>query len=162
MAVVGGTWTFSGDPASSDKDAVRFLIRDVDSRDQMFSDQEIDYALGLKGSQLGAAAMLCDMAATSGDLTDKQVGDLKISGSQRASQYRALADPLRRQVSYGVGIYAGGISYSDKEKYESDPDVNQPAFYRGEFDYPLTNQDGDGQPSSTQSGVGYNSYLRNA
>lgn len=162
MAIVGGTWTFSGDPSASDKDGVRFLIRDVDSNDQLFSDQEIDYALTLKGSQMSAAALLCDMAATSGALTDKQVGDLRISGSQRASQYRALGEQLRKQVSYGVGIYAGGISHADKERYETDPDVNQPAFYRGEFDYPLTNQDGDGQPSSTQVGVGYNSYLRNA
>jgi hypothetical protein len=146
--VVGGTWSYSADPAASDKDAVRFLIRDVDESDQLYSDQEIDYALAAEGSKWRAAAMLCDQLATAGDLVDKQIGDLRLSGSQRAAQYKRLAARFRYRSSMSSGVYAGGISHADKEKYEANSDVNQPAFYRGLGDYPNTDQDGNGQPAS--------------
>jgi hypothetical protein len=142
--IVGGTWSFSGDPASSDKDAVRFMIRDVDQSDQLFSDQEIDFAISTEGSKWRAAAMLCEQLAASCENVDRKIGDLAISGSQRAAQYRMLAKRYRYRGSMTAGVFAGGISHASKEKYKVDTDINQPAFYRGMTDYPNTFQDGDG------------------
>ena len=39
MAIIGGNWTYSGNPAASDKDAVRFLVGDTNTSDQLVSDE---------------------------------------------------------------------------------------------------------------------------
>ena len=37
------TWTYSGNPSSTERDAVRFLVGDTDTNDQLLSNEEIDY-----------------------------------------------------------------------------------------------------------------------
>lgn len=145
--ITGGTWTYSGDPAASAKDAVRHYIGDTNNQNQIFSNEEIDYAVSEEGSARRAAAQLCDQIAASPALVDKSVGDLRVSRSQQATNMRALAQRLRTRSALAAGVYAGGISYADKELNEADNDVNQPAFYRGQFDHPDTYQDGSGQPA---------------
>ena len=55
------SWTYSGDPATSDKDAVRFLTGDTDAGDQLASDEEIAYALSQRPDVRLAAAVVCDV-----------------------------------------------------------------------------------------------------
>lgn len=38
-----GNWTYSGDPTTSEKDAVRFWLQDTDENRKLLSDQEIAY-----------------------------------------------------------------------------------------------------------------------
>lgn len=148
-AIIGGTWTYSGDPSASTKDAVRHYIGDTNNQSQVFSDEEILFQIGEEGSARLAAAALAEMIAASGDLVDKKIGDLSISRSQQSAEMKALAKSLRgRAAMGGIGIFAGGISHANKDTYESDPDVNQPTFYRGQFDHPDTVQDGSGQPAN--------------
>ena len=35
------TWTYSGDPATNARDAIRFLTGDTDTNDQLINDEEI-------------------------------------------------------------------------------------------------------------------------
>ena len=37
------TWSYSGDPASSDRDAIRFYIGDTDTTLQLLQDEDIDF-----------------------------------------------------------------------------------------------------------------------
>ena len=90
-------WTYSGDPGTSTKDSVRFLIGDTDSNDQVVTDEEINWALTVvDGSIYQAAHDLCvSLAAKFARLaTSKSVGDLSLSYSDRSSAFYSLADRI--------------------------------------------------------------------
>lgn len=131
------TWTYSGDPSSTNRDAVRFLIGDTDNTSQLVTDEEIAYMLTQEGSTSSAAARVCrSLAAKYARFMDQSVGDLNISYSQRFKQFSEMAAKLESDASSRVGIpYAGGISQSDKDSRESDTDRVLPASKVGVHDY---------------------------
>lgn len=96
------SWSYSGDPSSSTRDLVRFLIRDTDTSDQLFSDEELDYLVttwtnGYEAAR-NAAEILAAKFTRQAD-TSKSVGDLSLSESfaGRANEYRELAMGLAEQ-----------------------------------------------------------------
>lgn len=131
------TWSYSGDPSSSNQDAVRFAIGDTDSTDQLMTDEEIAYLL--TGSTVTAASIAaCEaLAAKFARQVDRSVGNLSLSSSQRAKQFTELAATLRRRTGYLARPYAGGISVADKETRDLDTDRVKPVFSRSQhrFDY---------------------------
>lgn len=128
-------WTYSGDPSSSDRDQVRFLIGDTATADQLVTDEEIAWSL-TQGSVYNAAAICAKaIAATFSRLADKAVDDLKINYSQKSSQYLKLAEQLESKDSHkALGVYCGGISVADKASNELDTDRVSPSFTRGMTD----------------------------
>lgn len=130
------TWSYSGDPASSDLDQVRFLIGDTDTDDQLVNNEEVDWSLS-QFSVYIAAAELCDaIAAKFARKVDKSVGDLKISFSKQGEQYSKKAKQLRSRGSFaGITPYAGGISVSDKESTRENSDRVSPTFRKGMTDF---------------------------
>lgn len=127
-------WTYSGDPAANEKDAVRFLIGDTDPDDQLLQDEEILYLVERMKTTEGAAAEAAySLAAKFSRLSDKSVGDLSLSLSQKAAAFLALADKLRRRASILAVPFAGGISKSQKAATEGDSDRVKPAFSRSMF-----------------------------
>ena len=134
------SWTYSGDPAASDADAVRFLIGDTSTTDQQLQDAEIAYLLTTEGSVYRAAAQAArSIGAKYARLVDKSVGDLRLSYSQRAASYEKLAASLvARATTRTATPYAGGISAADKALDEQDTDLAKPAFTVGQFDFPGT------------------------
>ena len=136
---MAGTWSYSGDPSTNRKDAVRFLIGDTDPDDQLVSDEEILYMIEKKSNDdLAAADLAMAIAANYSRLTDKSVGDLSLSYSQKAEQYRALAHELKTEAGKTVKplVYAGGISKADKTNRELDDDRVRPSFTRRQMDIP--------------------------
>ena len=136
-------WTYSGNPADSDRDQVRFLIGDTNTDDQLVSNEEIAWAL-TQGTVYNATAICArSIAAGFSRLADKSVDDLKISYSQRSVQYSKLADNLEDKDSFkALSVYAGGISAADKQSNEEDTDRVSPSFTKGITDNPsLNNQD---------------------
>lgn len=129
--------TYSGDPASSSRDAVRFWLNDVASPWE-FSDQEIDYALTLYPNAVLSAAWLAGrLAMKYAASVDKSVGDLRISNSQKARMYADLQTSLKAQAdSTGVTIFVGGISKADMATVDADTDRNAPPFGIKQFDIP--------------------------
>lgn len=133
------TWTYSGDPSSTDRDEVRFLIQDTDTTDQQVSDEEIAYAVSNEPSNISAAIRICRvLSAKYARKPDKKVGDLSISWSQLSKRYSELAQELEDSdmVSMVPVPYAGGISKSDKNSVELDTDRVDPSFTRGMHDNP--------------------------
>jgi uncharacterized protein (DUF924 family) len=126
------TWEYSGNPANSQRDAVRFLIGDTEQSDQQLSDEEIAWLLGQFPNQYRAAAQACKaLAAKYARQVDKAIGDLKVSAQQKQEHYLALANSLQEQaVISTVAPYAGGISISDKQEAEDDADRVEPMFRR--------------------------------
>lgn len=114
-------WSYSGDPASSDKDAVRFWVQDTDNAVPLLSDEEIGYLLGMwmpqYGSVIFTAAMAAEVVAAkytgevsvSADGVSVQVGDL----SQR---FQVLAGRLREQYkneSAGAEPFLSGVMWDE-------------------------------------------------
>jgi hypothetical protein len=139
-----GHWDYSGDPATSDKDHVRFLIQDVDQSDQLVSNEEIAFAISENETLPYAAVYLCRRIAArfarEADKTVSASGGLSTTQalSQRSRGFLKLAETLEAEISSSQGMslrpYAGGVSVSDKTSVESDSDRTQPAFSAGMFD----------------------------
>ena len=97
------TFTYTGDPAGSNRDKVRFLLQDTVSADANLTDEEIAYLLSVwNGNVYDAAIAGAEIIA--GNYAHKtnysrSIGDLSISESYGASaaEFRALAQSLRMQ-----------------------------------------------------------------
>lgn len=152
MSIVGGHWTYSGNPAASDKDAVRHLLGDTDERDQQLSDEEIEWEVAQAGTVRSAAANAARSLAGRYSLqpSSKKVGDLAVTYGERAAMMLTLAKSLDADANLGAIPRAGGISIADKEAVEADTDRVRPAFSRGMHDHP-----GVGWPDTDTDTRGY-------
>ncbi len=129
------SWSYSGNPASSPLDEVRFLIGDTNPDSQQLSDEEINYNITIvsgpsppaTGNFLAAAYSAGMIAATYARSVDKSVGDLSISYGNRYKQFQTLSNSLKQRATFaGVPVYVGGISIADKETNKNDADLIQP------------------------------------
>ena len=93
-------FTYSGNPTSNPRDAVRYMIGDVTKDDAMISDSEIDFELFQEPQIFVAAANCCDVIAIklarktnrqskTMDLSRGQTGGLHELWIQRAAAIRA-------------------------------------------------------------------------
>lgn len=131
------SWSYSGNPASSTRDKVRFLIGDTDTTDQQFSNEEIDAILADNADEPYATAIVLieGLIARYSRYISKSVGDLSISYGDRVKQYQSLLTGLRRRASIQLcAPYAGGISIADKNVDEADDDRVSPYFTVGMHD----------------------------
>ena len=141
------TWTYSGNPASSDRDKVRFLVFDTDTNEQLLSDEEIAWLLTEQTNVYLAAANAAEAIAAkfAKDITRSAVG-LSATVGNRAAFYLDLADKLRDQVgttNQRGEIFVGGLTISGKAALDSDSDAVQPAFKIGQFDWNGVGNDPD-------------------
>lgn len=141
------TWTYTGDPSDSPKDAVRFWIGDTTESTPQMSDEEIAYLLALTGGNvLQAAIAACVQLANrySSQVDFAVETELRVDLSQRAKAYATRAQELRDQAKLpGFGglmpvPYAGGISRRDMQRQEQDGDRVPPGFVVGIMSAPGT------------------------
>lgn len=141
------TWTYSGNPALSSSDQVRFELGDTDINDQQLQDEEIAYLLAQHIDPWIAAAGGCDaLARKYSRQAQKTVGKISIAANQRAAAYRQRAQELRQQSfrTNGLpGIGMGGTSFSEKQAFGANPDTIQPNFSIG-----MDDTTGTAQPQS--------------
>lgn len=111
-------WTY-GNPATSPKDEVRFLIGDTVPTEQLLSDEEITYLLGQHG---GAALPAAVDAAFAGAArisreSDRTSGDVAIRHRGRAAEYRKVGQALQARLAAqleeeaAAGATAADIGY---------------------------------------------------
>jgi hypothetical protein len=127
------TWTYSGNPAASAVDAVRYLVGDTDAADPLATDEEIGFALAQNTALFFQAGMVARaIAARFTRRADTSSDGLSISLSQKASQYLTLAEKLESQAA-GAGVmpYFGGTSYADKRNTVANTDRIPSAFASG-------------------------------
>lgn len=118
------TFSYSGNPASSDVDHLRFLMGDTDKDSPFFSDEEVQYLVTNNGDILSAAMRGVEgiMARLSGAV-DESVGSVSIQFSKKNEGYQKLWDRLNvRMAMEGAVPYAGGISITDKSQRACDHD----------------------------------------
>lgn len=133
-------WTYSGNPASSPKDSVRFLIADTDADEAFVTDEEIAWSLSQVSQNIYQAASLVarSLSAKFSTLSDETIGPLQFKYAERAKNYEKTADRLEKQGSKSTsltGIYCGGCDVSEKESNEYDTSLVQPEFKKGITDY---------------------------
>lgn len=131
-------WTYSGNPSSSNLDAVRFKIGDTSINDPLLQDEEINYLLSESGgSVIHAAILACEaVAAKFSRQADTSNLELRVTASQRAQAYLRLAEQLKLEASKLAGIVVGGRSKTEQVAAAQNPDAIQPAFKRGLHDFP--------------------------
>lgn len=100
------TFTYSGDPSTSTRNYVRFLLNDTDSTDALFSDEELNYVISeWSGDAYNAARECAEILIARfsrlADSSSKSVGDISVSESysSKVTHYKELAESLiRRQM----------------------------------------------------------------
>jgi hypothetical protein len=126
-------WSYSGNPADSAKDEVRFLVGDTDRDDQLLSDEEIAFMISLYPKATGYANWDCaaecarTIASKFSKLISKTVGSLSLQYGDKARQYAELADRLAKNAETGgnqiVGapiLGGGGVTYLGEPEWFSD------------------------------------------
>lgn len=132
------TFTYSGDPAASDLDNLRFTVGDTISTDVLLTDEELNSILVTNTSVKSAAVVAVRriLAIMSRQVT-KAVGDLRLNLSDRMKHYKQLLGELQYSLTLSQGgPVAGGISRSRKQTVEEDTDRVIPDAERGQFDHP--------------------------
>lgn len=130
--------SYSGNPADSSVDLVRFLTGDTNDANEQLSDDEITAMLASASDDPQLAAIYCveGLVAKYAGKADKSVGDLSISYSQISKGYKELVASLRSRMSVSSAPmpYAAGLSISEKEATKRNTDRVTPAFEIGHFD----------------------------
>lgn len=137
------TYSYTGDPAARDTDAVRFEIQDTDATAPLLQDEELSFALTVEAgatlprTQQGifsAAARCCEVLARRfAAQADTTVGSLKTDYSTAAKNYADRAAELREKAIGMSAPYVGGQSQSEKDATAADPDRIQSVFSRDQF-----------------------------
>ena len=96
------SWSYSGNPASSDRDAIRFYIGDVDLSRPMLSNEDIDFVkaewLPKYGSVILAAAQCCEVISGSFAREVSVSADgVSVAVSELQQKFNMLAESLRDQ-----------------------------------------------------------------
>lgn len=132
---------------------IRLILGDTDVTSALLQDEEIAFFYGRRGTVNGGAAMGArSISAKFSQLSDTAIGPQKFALSQKAANFKALADDLEKldDATGGATPFCGGISIANKQTYESDNDRAMPAFVRNGTDFPISGnqalqnaQDGD-------------------
>ncbi len=143
------TWSYDNTVlTTSDKDAVRLIIGDTDTGDQLLQNEEINYYITKHGSVVRAASESARaVAAKYARLMSRSIGGLQADFSAKYRQYLELADNLdqNEQVS-PVGPYISGFLKSQHKTNDENTD-RIPIFGRyGVTDNPRYSADNDYTP----------------
>jgi hypothetical protein len=124
-------WTYSGDPAASTRDSVRFLIGDTDTNDQLLNDAEVAYFITTHGTVNRAASEAARaVAAKFARLMNRSIGALSADFSTKYRQYLELAgDLLLKEETEPVSPFVSGWKKDQKEAYMDDSN-REPIFGR--------------------------------
>lgn len=130
------TWSYSGNPADSDRDAVRFHIGDTDTTDQQLTNEEIAYILSNVAADVFGAAAECAMAiaAKYARRIDRSAAGISSPLTQKFEHYKQLAMELAKRANREVTMSVGGIVLADKDTLDLDTAAVQPSFRMGQDD----------------------------
>lgn len=129
-------WSYSGDPSTSDRDRVRFLVGDTDALEPQLQNEEIDHLLAQGGGPVLAAVQAAEaLAARYARRVSGSAGGISRTSSDLVDHYLTLARRLRAELALFGAPYAGGLSKLEKAADRADSDLVQPALRRGMFDH---------------------------
>lgn len=103
------TWSYSGDPATSDRDQVRFLIQDTDLEVPLLSDNEVNFLVTkwfpLYQSLTYVAAIAASVVARRFASVLNVSGDgVSVSTADLAQRYTDMATRLREEYKLETAV----------------------------------------------------------
>jgi hypothetical protein len=118
------SWTYNGDPSSSEIEEIRFLIADTDVNNQLMQDEEIQYLIDTYGTKSNRLYyQVFDRAATlfSRDVKRK-LGPQEEDPTTRLTFYKEKAQEYQRLVK-AAGISVPTYAYPKifKKGMQSNP-----------------------------------------
>jgi hypothetical protein len=130
------TWTYSGNPSASAKDAIRFSVGDTDTTDQLLSDEEIAYITTTFGSSFyGASQAALAIAAKFARLMSRNIGGLSADFAAKYQHYLELSDSIKNnEEMFPVAPYGSGWSKSQKETIRNNDDREETFSEKGIHD----------------------------
>lgn len=131
------TWTYSDTDLSTDLAKVRLKIGDVDTNDQLLTDEEIAYVLAnYTGLDLAAVECLKIILAApeAARAVDRSGTGFSATRSQRFQHLRDLLAELQAKASTSASPSLMGTSQSEQDSLDADTDYIQPSFIRGLHD----------------------------
>jgi hypothetical protein len=131
-------WSYSGDPASSTRDTIRFMIGDTDTSDQLLNNAEIDYYITLHGTNSRIASESARaVAAKFARNMSRAVGGLQADFAAKYRQYMELADNLlKKEESEPTSPFLSGWNRVDKDDRFDNPDREPINGRKGVMDNP--------------------------
>lgn len=113
--------SYSGDPSTSDTDAVRFLIQDTDCTKNIFEDEEIAWTLTEEANIYMAAACLLDNAInnSTGTVQSKKVGDLSLTFGLSETRQRIKDLRAKGKVKYEIPLVPAQDRETKREHREN-------------------------------------------
>ena len=133
--------TYSGNPASSKKDEVRFWLGDINMARPLWYDAEIEFMVGRTPNTRMAASHLLEIKAQEfARKADIRVGDVSKAYSKAADSMKKFAEGLKEDALKTARPFFGGLSKSGKKDLLDDNDATQPQFYIGQTDNPFAVQ----------------------
>lgn len=128
------SWSYS-DSLSTDRDKLRFKIGDVDTDEQLLSNELLDALLTARGSPTLAAIDAVEgiLAKFARDIDRSALG-MGGARSQKTQFYRDMLKELRAEAARGdTSIFFGGGSISQKESNREDADAPLTPFRVDQF-----------------------------
>lgn len=134
-------FTYANNPATNDRDAVRWHVGDTDERRPLLDDREVDFALSQEPNTLLAAALCA--TALAGKFSSKAnvaVGSISKALGDIADKFEAHAERLRARACVGAGVSFPATLKSTKDQLEVDDDLINPELAVGLGDNPDAHQ----------------------
>ena len=134
------TWTYSGDPAASDLDAVRFYVQDTRADFPLLTDEEIDYVLAawqpIYDSILYTSAVCAEVIASKFAREVSVSADgVSVGANELQQKYKTLAEDLRDQWK-NLGSAGAGAEIPSDAFAGWDDSISQTVFALGIHDNP--------------------------
>lgn len=129
------TWTWDATDLSTDLARVRMAVGDVNSVEQLLSDEQIaailaDYPDWREASAEACAAIRAKLART----VDRSNQGISATRSQAMQHYLDLETTLRSKLTRScVPVHTGAASIDDKDNVNADSDKVASAFGREDF-----------------------------
>jgi len=128
--------SFTNSPATSAIDRVRLIVGDTNTEFDYLSDETYQYLLNKYQNNEQATAMEAAryILGSLAKYSRQRTGDIEVYGAEMFKNYKDFLIELLRNPQMLLAraqAYAGGISKSDMERNDMNPDNISPRFYRG-------------------------------
>lgn len=128
------SFTYTYQPSTVNRDAVRLALGDTDSSDPLLYDGEIDYCLSQGGAVAAAAVAGCELILRKlARRVNVSADGVSKSLSDQYAHYQGELVRLKAKIGRSVAPFAGGLSVADKQAREGDSDRVEPSFRRDLF-----------------------------
>jgi hypothetical protein len=134
-------WTYSGDPANSDSDAVRFMVGDTIRERPLLDDYEVEWIVSQSPNLNRRAALACEaLWSRFLAISDYTVGSVSKKFSDVAAKFKERAADFRRDANKNALVSFPAHLVSTKQALENDSELQYPEFSVGMADSPLATQ----------------------